>query len=111
VLGRDARFKRSYLKAASPREILGRMLANLKQIYVQRNDLLAALGCVDRMLLLTPDAAREIRDRGLIYEQLECYGAALADLERFLALAPDDDSVDVVRASLVNLQRQVAQIN
>lgn len=111
VLGKGATFNRSYLKAATPKEILGRMLANLKQIYVQGNDLNAALGCVDRMLVLTPDSPREIRDRGLIYEQLECYGAAMADLERFLKLAPDDDSVDVVRASLVNLQRQVAQIH
>ena len=111
VLGRGARFNRGYLKAASAKEILGRMLANLKQIYVQGNDLTAALSCVDRMLLLSPDAAREIRDRGFIYEQLECYGAAMADLERFLKLAPDDDSADVVRASLVNLQRQVAQIH
>lgn len=111
VLGRGATFNRSYLKPASAKEILGRMLANLKQVYVQENDLTAALSCVDRMLLLTPDAPREIRDRGLIYEQLECYGAAMVDLERFLRLAPDDPSVDVVRASLVNLQRQVAQIH
>ena len=111
VLGRGATFNRSYLKTATAKESLGRMLANLKQIYVQGNDLTAALSCVDRMLLLTPDSPREIRDRGLIYEQLECYGAAMADLERFLKLAPDDDSVDVVRASLVNLQRQVAQIH
>lgn len=111
VLGRGATFNRSYLKTASAKEILGRMLANLKQIYVQGNDLTSALSCVDRMLLLTPDSPREVRDRGLIYEQLECYGAAMADLERFLKLAPDDDSIDVVRASLVNLQRQVAQIH
>jgi len=111
VFGKSATFNRSYLKAATAKEILGRMLANLKQIYVQENDLAAALTCVDRMLLLTPDAPRELRDRGLIYEQLECYGAAMADLERFLQLAPDDDSIDVVRASLVNLQRQVAQIH
>lgn len=111
VLGRGATFNRSYLKPATRKEILGRMLANLKQIYVQGNDLTAALACVDRMLLLTPDAPRELRDRGLIYQQLECYGAAMADLERFLKLAPDDESVDVVRASLVNLQRQVAQIH
>jgi regulator of sirC expression with transglutaminase-like and TPR domain len=111
VLGRRATFNRSYLKTATAKEILSRMLANLKQIYVKANDLTAALGCVDRMLLLSPDSPREVRDRGLIYEQLECYGAAVVDLERFLQLAPDDDSVDVVRATLVNLKRQVAHIH
>ena len=66
------------------------MLGNLKQIWLAREEWQRALGCVERILLLAPDAPLELRDRGLLYARLECFAAAEADLRRFLALAPDD---------------------
>jgi regulator of sirC expression with transglutaminase-like and TPR domain len=111
VLGPRVPFDRRHLEPATNKEILARILGNLKQVYLQRNDLPASLSCVERILLLTPDNPREVRDRGLIYQQLECFRAAAADLERFLQLAPDDPSADTVRAELVSVQRQAAQIH
>jgi regulator of sirC expression with transglutaminase-like and TPR domain len=52
-----------HLRAAAPREILARVLANLKQIYYAKDDLAGALACCDRILLLTPDALPELRER------------------------------------------------
>jgi regulator of sirC expression with transglutaminase-like and TPR domain len=87
-----------HLRAASVREILLRMLGNLKRIYVQRSDLGRALACCDRCLLLAPDAMGELRDRALVYEGMACYAAAAADIDRLLELAPDLAGADALRA-------------
>ena len=75
-----ARLERRLLRPASPREILVRMLSNLKQVYVEQNDAERALACVDRILLLAPDTPRELRDRGILYQRLECYRGGAARL-------------------------------
>jgi len=111
AMGPAARFDARWLRVATAREILVRLLTNLKQIYVQRKEPEQALACCDRILMLIPDAPLELRDRGLVYQQLECFGAALGDLERFLALAPRDPSADAIRDTLVDLRAQAARVN
>jgi regulator of sirC expression with transglutaminase-like and TPR domain len=111
VRGKEAAFDRRYLRAATSREILVRMLNNLKHIHLDAKELEQALSCCERILLLTPDNAFELRDRGLLYLQLECYGAAGADLERFLQLAPDNEHADTIRQTLVEIRRHNVQIH
>ena len=55
-----------HLRAASPREILVRVLTNLKQIHVARADFGGALSCSDRILLLVPDSTREHKEREVL---------------------------------------------
>ena len=104
VLGAGAHLEPAlHLRAATPREILLRLLGNLKRIYLRTSDFGRALACCERMLLVAPDAPLELRDRGLVYERLECVSAAVTDLERFLELAPDDESAPAVRERLRTL--------
>jgi regulator of sirC expression with transglutaminase-like and TPR domain len=110
IYGDDAQLDPRLLRPAPAREILARMLSNLKQVYVQHSDFERALGCVDRILLLAPNTARELRDRGILYQRLECYAAALQDFERYLRLAPDDEAAHLIRDLLPELQRQAAQL-
>jgi len=110
IYGDEARFDRRLLRPATAREILVRMLSNLKQVYIQQSDFERALACVDRILLLAPDTPRELRDRGIIYQRLECFAAALQNFERYLRLAPDDATAQVIRDLLPELQRQAAQL-
>jgi len=84
-------------------EILGRMLRNLLRLYLDRSDALPALEAVDRLLLLAPDAADELRIRAQLYEKLECFAAARADYERYLSLAPDAPDARDVRSRLARL--------
>jgi regulator of sirC expression with transglutaminase-like and TPR domain len=106
ALGAETRLEPHHLRAAQPKEILVRMLNNLKFVEWSRKDLVATLACSERILLLQPDNAHELRDRGLLYAQLECYAAAQADLERFLERAPDDPTADRIRAHLIELRRR-----
>jgi regulator of sirC expression with transglutaminase-like and TPR domain len=111
VFGSEARLEARYFKPAGNKDILVRVLSNLKHVYLRAKEFDAALGCSDRILLLAPDSALEIRDRGLLYEQLECYRAAQSDLERFIEIAPDDETVGVVRERLIVIQREVARLH
>jgi regulator of sirC expression with transglutaminase-like and TPR domain len=87
-----------HLRAAPPREILARLLGNLKRIYADRGDLERTLGCCDRILLLLPDSPTELRDRALVYEGMSLHSAAAADLDRALELAPRHPDAAALRA-------------
>jgi regulator of sirC expression with transglutaminase-like and TPR domain len=100
-----------HLRTAGAHEILTRLLGNLKQIFVQRQDWNRALDCCERTLLVCPDAPHELRDRGLVLEQIDCFHAAAADLDRFLELAPDDPSAPGVRARRRALEQRLGQLH
>ncbi len=109
--GADVPFDPQLLDPTPPRQILARVLRNLKQIWLAREDWPRALGCAERILLLAPDSPPELRDRGLLFARLECFAAAEADLRKFLALAPDDAGADAVRAQLVELARTAPRLH
>ncbi len=91
--------------------ILGRMLANLLRIYLERDDRLHALDTVELMLVLAPDAPEHLRVRGLLYQQLECYEAAAGDLRRSLELAPQGPHSDELRTRLERLARAAVTLH
>jgi len=85
-----------FLEPATPRQILARVLRNLKGIYLQAGDAQKTLDVMQRMVLVAPDAAEEVRDRGLAYFRLEGYRAALTDLEDYLKRRPRaNDAADI----------------
>ena len=111
ALGSDARWERAWLRAATPREILVRMLQNLKRAHAARGELEAAIGCCDRVLLLLPDAPSELRDRAILWRELECFAPALADLERFAKLAPREAASREMRELLQELRQAAGRLH
>lgn len=99
------------LAAADPREILARMLRNLKEIYKQRGDHARALAVAEQLVVLMPGAAIEIRDRGMLYEAMECFRAALVDLETYLRLNPEAEDARAVRARIRALRTRASRLN
>lgn len=100
------------LGAATNKEMLGRMLRNLKIIYVERGDWLRALSASERVIALLPDdAGEEYRDRGNIYLKLECIRAALGDFGAYLRQRPGADDAESVRAQVAELAPLVARLN
>jgi len=96
------------LAPTSKKDILTRMLRNLKQIYWQQGDFSRALGVIDRILLLVPDEAPEVRDRGVVYQRLGHFQAAAQDFKRYLQLAPNAQDAEAVRSLIT---RMTAQLN
>jgi len=99
------------LVAANKREILARMLRNLKGIYLDQRDYVRALSAIDWIIAVTPGEATEVRDRGLIYVKLECFRAALEDLEHYMQKAPNATDMDEIRSHVVELRMSAARLN
>src|SRR5258708_8450092 len=68
-----------YLEPATPRQIIARVLRNLKNIYMQTGKLEQALAVMHRMLLLMPEPAHDLPHRRLLYQQLQLFPPPLAD--------------------------------
>jgi regulator of sirC expression with transglutaminase-like and TPR domain len=104
-------FRSEFLAPVTKKQILARMLTNLKAIYAKANDMVNTLATLDRSLILDPDSEEDTRDRGVIYIRLECYGQAKDDFERYLQLAPDAEDAAAIREQLVDLAKQVVLIH
>jgi regulator of sirC expression with transglutaminase-like and TPR domain len=100
-----------FLEPATNRQILSRVLRNLKAIYRDSDKPERMLDVLNRMLLVTPDASAELRDRGYIYQRLECYRAALKDLSDYAEREPDSPDLDEVRSRLMELSALCARLN
>ncbi len=96
------------LAPVGKKDILLRMLRNLKQIYTQKEDFERALSVMERILLLAPDHPVEVRDRGAIHHRMGRQQLAVRDFQRYLQLAPKADDAKAVRAIMV---RTMAQLN
>jgi regulator of sirC expression with transglutaminase-like and TPR domain len=100
-----------YLSAVTPRQVIGRMLHNLKKIYVERGDDVRALWVTDRLVLLAPNDPAERRDRGLVEARLGGVAAALGDLEAYLAAVPTAEDAATVRQLADQLRGQAPLLN
>ena len=99
------------LEPVSKRQILFRMINNLRRAYQQRGSTAKALDILSLLLQANPNSAEEYRQRGLIHLQAEHMTAARADLTRYLELAPEASDRSKVEEHLRSIQRWLASIN
>jgi len=99
------------LVTAGNREILARLLRNLKGIYSHHKDWMKALTTTDRIISVMPELAEEYRDRGMIYLNLECFRAALFDFQAYLKMLPVARDADTVRQKVAELQALASRSN
>jgi regulator of sirC expression with transglutaminase-like and TPR domain len=109
--GADVPFDPAYLAPVTTRQILARMLLNLKGLYTRRRDWPRVLRVVDRLLVLSPGALGELRDRGLVQARMGDRLRAIRDLERYLQDAPDAPDAAAVRDRLRALRLAQASLN
>jgi len=103
-------FRRVMLEPVGSRQILVRMLNNLKNAYLHQSDFAAAVPPVERLIDLQPDEPIHIRDLGLLHYQLNQYDRALYHLQRYLVL--DGVSTDdPVRQVISQIQVHIARLN
>ena len=88
----DVSFESRLLPRATKPQILARMLANLKRIYVRMQSFPQARSVLDLLLAIDPSATTELRDRGLLAYHLNDVTGALRDLQTYLKLIPSGSS-------------------
>jgi regulator of sirC expression with transglutaminase-like and TPR domain len=99
------------LQPAGKKEILARMVRNLKRIYSEADETEKAIRAATLILALQPDAHSELRDRGLLYRRIEAYRAALADLSHYLEKEPEAHDADALRGLVIELRGINARLN
>lgn len=95
----------SWLAPVSKKQILVRMLNNLKYIYLHRRQIDKALSAMSGIINIVPDSYTEVRDRGLLYYQINRWSEAIIDLEYFLKVAPNSDDVPMIEILLAKMNR------
>jgi regulator of sirC expression with transglutaminase-like and TPR domain len=100
-----------FLEPATNRQILARVLRNLKAIYRDADKPQEQLDVLNRMLVVAPESTAELRDRGIVYQRLECYRAALKDLSDYVEREPDAADFEDVRVRMMELSALCARLN
>jgi regulator of sirC expression with transglutaminase-like and TPR domain len=104
VYGGSVRMQPDFLRKADRKDILVRILANLKHNYLNRRDDIRALGAIERILLLRPESADEERDRGIVLTRMGRNADAAEALQRYLTLSPHAPDVARIRLLLEQLE-------
>ena len=102
---------RPLLRRARKRDILVRMLRNLKAIYQSQGQIQHALEASDLILAIAPDLDEEYRDRGLLFYEVDYAPAALEDLRHYLAAHPDAEDAAMIRELIIDLQRESPRLH
>ncbi|HEV2492240.1 MAG TPA: transglutaminase-like domain-containing protein [Terriglobia bacterium] len=89
--GQEAQLEPQFLAPSAPKEILARMLNNLKGSYFRRQNFSKVLTMIELALAIDPASARDVRDRGMVYFAMKRYNEALADFKAYLSLSPRED--------------------
>jgi regulator of sirC expression with transglutaminase-like and TPR domain len=109
LYGGQVALAEEHLRAATNREILARVLRNLKAVHAQSRRHRRALAAVERIQLLDPEAHDERRDRGVLLAQLGRYTEAISELQTYLSrTVPDEEQV---REQLKKVWVQLAMLN
>ena len=95
-----------YLQSAPPRDIINRMLRNLKEIHKTQEDWPRLIAVEDRLIVLQPDAWTEYRDRGLAWAVQGHAERAVPDLEKYLEQVESANDLDAVAERLSQLRSQ-----
>jgi regulator of sirC expression with transglutaminase-like and TPR domain len=98
-----------YLQAAPARDVLARMLRNLKEIFKSQKQWTHWLEVQERLIVLMPEAWTEYRDRGLAHAALGNHSQALADLEHYLAHVQDVVDVDAIARQVEMLRTELGR--
>jgi regulator of sirC expression with transglutaminase-like and TPR domain len=93
------------------RDMIVRLLHNLKGAYLRAGDDAQALAAVERLLVLAPDDAEEIRDRGLLLFRMHQYGRALDALTTYLESAAGAPDREAIEGHIGTLRQLLATLN
>ena len=114
----EAAFDPSLLARATRRQILVRMLLNLKRVYVRMYSFPQARDATELLLAVDPSARNELRDRGLLAYHLNDFSGALRDLQAYLQLGSmgrlDEEEREEqaqIWEHVKSLRRRVASLN
>lgn len=100
-----------FLLIVTRRQMLTRMLNNLRTIYLSRRDFRRAVQVVDLILVIYPRSPEDVKQRAALRYNLHDYKGALSDFEEYVKMAPDASDADEIRHTALGLRRSMAMMN
>lgn len=100
-----------FLMAVSRRQILTRVLNNLKTVYLSTRNFKKALPLVDLVLVIYPRSPEDVKQRALLRYSLGLMRGAAEDLEQYLKMSPDASDADDIRQTALSIRRSLAMRN
>ena len=100
-----------FLQAVTNKEILARMLRNLRQIHFRKEEHEKAVNVGEQITWLAPQSAQDYRDLGYLYYQVNAYGKSLAAFNTYLRLSDDPSDREEISRNIRVLTQQIAKLN
>lgn len=97
--------------AVSRRQILTRILNNLKTIYLSGRNFRKVLPLVDLILVVYPKSPEDVKQRALMRYSLGQNKGAAEDFEQYLKISPDASDADEIRQTALSIRRSLALMN
>jgi regulator of sirC expression with transglutaminase-like and TPR domain len=111
VYAGEMHFKPEYLLPVSRRQILTRMLNNLRHIYMSVRQFRKTLAIVDLVLAIYPRSPEDVKQRATLRFTVGQLGGALSDLDQYLKMSPDASDADDIRQTALGIRRTLATWN
>jgi regulator of sirC expression with transglutaminase-like and TPR domain len=106
-----ARLTSSHLRGLSSSEAVQRWLVALKSAFIREDNFEQALRVSQILLRYKPDDPHEMRDRGFLFQQLDCTNVAINDYEYFIKQCPDDPVARLLKQQIRVLEEHNATIH
>jgi regulator of sirC expression with transglutaminase-like and TPR domain len=100
-----------FLLPVTRRQMLTRMLNNLRSIYLSQRNFRHALQVVDLILVIYPRSPEDVKQRAVLRYNLNDYRGALSDFDEYVKMSPDASDADEIRQTALSLRRSMAMMN
>ncbi len=107
----EMQLRPEFLHPISRRQILTRMLNNLKTVYLSTRNFRKALLIADLILVIYPRSAEDVKQRALLRYSMGLHGLAAEDLRDYLKMAPNASDADEIRQMSLSIRRMQALMN
>jgi regulator of sirC expression with transglutaminase-like and TPR domain len=100
-----------FLLPVTRRQMLTRMLNNLRAIYLSQRDFRRAVQVVDLVLVIYPRSPEDVKQRAVLRYNLNDYRGALNDFEEYVKMSPDASDAEEIKQTALSLRRSMALMN
>jgi regulator of sirC expression with transglutaminase-like and TPR domain len=111
AVGRPVKLEDAHWTPCSRRQIVVRMLRNLKTIYARQKDWERALSVIERLLLVDPDAPTHLRDRGTVLVKAGRLWEGAVEWESYLNRYPSAQDAESFRHELRRVRQELGSRN
>jgi regulator of sirC expression with transglutaminase-like and TPR domain len=100
-----------FLLPVTRRQMLTRMLNNLRSVYISQRDFRRAVQVVDLILVIYPRSPEGVKQRAVLRFNLDDYRGALSDFDEYVKMSPDASDAEEIRQTALSLRRSMAMMN